>query len=251
MSGRRHGTPMQRTAITSPATSHAQAFAFAPIHGQMVEARSHTVRRRRRPLETRRAPRPGRDRDTTARTLASMFQAATTKLLCNWLPGCQTSRPGWHPLIRGQSRTPELGHVPHRLQSVRRRSCMHPRPRRRDWRRRPVLPRLPLPAQGRPRRTPDPAGHHPPTVKPLALVRWLVRLTTPPSGVVLGPFARTGPRCTPASWKACTGSASNATSPTRRCAPSACGPPPKPPCQQDHPPRTTAMEKPHEQPPYA
>jgi hypothetical protein len=63
--------------------------------------------------------------------------------------------------IRGQSRTPELGHVPHRLQSVRRRSCMHPRPRRRDWRRRPVLPRLPLPAQGRPRRTPDTARHHP------------------------------------------------------------------------------------------
>lgn len=88
------------------------------------------------------------------------------------------------------------------------------------------------------------------TVKPLALVRWLVRLTTPPSGVVLGPFARTGPRCTLASWKGCTGSASNATSPTRRCAPTACGPPPKPPRQQDHPPRTTAMEKPHERPPY-
>lgn len=32
-----------------------------------------------------------------------------------------------------------------------------------------------------------------PTVKPLALMRWLVRLVTPPGGVVLDPFAGTGP----------------------------------------------------------
>jgi hypothetical protein len=31
-----------------------------------------------------------------------------------------------------------------------------------------------------------------PTVKPLALMRWLVRLVTPPNGVVLDPFAGTG-----------------------------------------------------------
>jgi hypothetical protein len=32
-----------------------------------------------------------------------------------------------------------------------------------------------------------------PTVKPLALMRWLVRLVTPPGGLVLDPFAGTGP----------------------------------------------------------
>ena len=31
-----------------------------------------------------------------------------------------------------------------------------------------------------------------PTVKPLALMRWLVRLVTPPGGVVLEPFAGSG-----------------------------------------------------------
>jgi len=34
-------------------------------------------------------------------------------------------------------------------------------------------------------------NHHP-TVKPLALMRWLIRLITPPSGVVLDPFAGSG-----------------------------------------------------------
>ena len=33
-------------------------------------------------------------------------------------------------------------------------------------------------------------GH--PTVKPLALMRWLARLVTPPGGTVLDPFAGTG-----------------------------------------------------------
>ena len=31
-----------------------------------------------------------------------------------------------------------------------------------------------------------------PTVKPLELMRWLVRLVTPPGGLVLDPFAGTG-----------------------------------------------------------
>jgi site-specific DNA-methyltransferase (adenine-specific) len=31
-----------------------------------------------------------------------------------------------------------------------------------------------------------------PTVKPLALMRWLVRLVTPPDGLVLDPFAGSG-----------------------------------------------------------
>ena len=35
-------------------------------------------------------------------------------------------------------------------------------------------------------------GSKHPTVKPLALMRWLVRLVTPPGGVVLDPFAGSG-----------------------------------------------------------
>lgn len=38
----------------------------------------------------------------------------------------------------------------------------------------------------------DRAGSKHPTVKPLALMRWLVRLVTPPGGLVLDPFAGTG-----------------------------------------------------------
>ena len=40
-------------------------------------------------------------------------------------------------------------------------------------------------------RLPDGTAH--PTVKPLPLVRWLVRLVTPPGGLVLDPYAGTGP----------------------------------------------------------
>ena len=39
-----------------------------------------------------------------------------------------------------------------------------------------------------------PRNHHP-TVKPVALMRWLVRLVTPPGGVVLDPFAGSGTTC--------------------------------------------------------
>lgn len=38
----------------------------------------------------------------------------------------------------------------------------------------------------------DRAGSKHPTVKPVALMRWLVRLITPPGGLVLDPFAGTG-----------------------------------------------------------
>jgi site-specific DNA-methyltransferase (adenine-specific) len=37
-----------------------------------------------------------------------------------------------------------------------------------------------------------PSANHHPTVKPLALMRWLVRLVTPPGGTVLEPFAGSG-----------------------------------------------------------
>ena len=36
------------------------------------------------------------------------------------------------------------------------------------------------------------AGNGHPTVKPVALMRWLVRLVTPPNGTVLDPFAGSG-----------------------------------------------------------
>ena len=42
----------------------------------------------------------------------------------------------------------------------------------------------------RPRDENDGTAH--PTVKPLELMRWLVRLVTPPKGVVLEPFAGSG-----------------------------------------------------------
>ncbi len=38
----------------------------------------------------------------------------------------------------------------------------------------------------------DRAGSKHPTVKPVALMRWLVRMVTPPGGTVLDPFAGTG-----------------------------------------------------------
>lgn len=42
------------------------------------------------------------------------------------------------------------------------------------------------------RERPDVDGIKHPTVKPLALMRWLVRLVTPPNGIVLDPFAGSG-----------------------------------------------------------
>jgi site-specific DNA-methyltransferase (adenine-specific) len=46
-----------------------------------------------------------------------------------------------------------------------------------------------------PQQTPHvhkPEGNHHPTVKPIALMRYLCRLVTPPSGVVLDPFCGSG-----------------------------------------------------------
>lgn len=40
--------------------------------------------------------------------------------------------------------------------------------------------------------TTQPARNHHPTVKPLSLMRWLVRLVTPPGGIVLDPFLGSG-----------------------------------------------------------
>jgi site-specific DNA-methyltransferase (adenine-specific) len=38
----------------------------------------------------------------------------------------------------------------------------------------------------------SPRANHHPTVKPLALMRWLIRLVTPPNGTILDPFAGSG-----------------------------------------------------------
>jgi site-specific DNA-methyltransferase (adenine-specific) len=48
-----------------------------------------------------------------------------------------------------------------------------------------------LGGDGSPIRTPMRQNHHP-TVKPIALMRWLVRLVTPPGGLILDPFAGSG-----------------------------------------------------------
>lgn len=48
-----------------------------------------------------------------------------------------------------------------------------------------------LGGDGSPIRTPYRQNHHP-TVKPISLMRWLVRLVTPPGGIVLDPFAGSG-----------------------------------------------------------
>jgi site-specific DNA-methyltransferase (adenine-specific) len=47
------------------------------------------------------------------------------------------------------------------------------------------------PRAGAGRSAPEVRNHHP-TVKPLAVMRWLCRLVTPPGGIVLDPFAGSG-----------------------------------------------------------
>ena len=42
------------------------------------------------------------------------------------------------------------------------------------------------------RKLPDGTRHNHPTTKPLSLMRWLVRLVTPPNGIVLDPFCGSG-----------------------------------------------------------
>ena len=39
---------------------------------------------------------------------------------------------------------------------------------------------------------PGPVANHHPTVKPLALMRWLCKLVTPPNGIILDPFTGSG-----------------------------------------------------------
>jgi len=46
-----------------------------------------------------------------------------------------------------------------------------------------------------PKRVNAKSKNHHPTVKPLALMEYLVRLITPPKGLVLDPFAGTGTTC--------------------------------------------------------
>jgi hypothetical protein len=73
--------------------------------------------------------------------------------------------------------------------------------------------RRPAPANAR--RTPTTAQRHP-TVKPIELMRWLVRLVTPPAGTVLDPFTGSGTTGCAAASRASTSSASNAKPNTRR-----------------------------------
>lgn len=54
-----------------------------------------------------------------------------------------------------------------------------------------LVPGRRLAGNGTPIETPERQNFHP-TVKPVALMRWLVRLVTPPNGTVLDPFAGSG-----------------------------------------------------------
>lgn len=58
-----------------------------------------------------------------------------------------------------------------------------------DWQR--PTANLSDPRMDRKQKREIPLNHHP-TVKPIALMRWLVRLVTPPGGTVLDPFAGSG-----------------------------------------------------------
>jgi len=49
-----------------------------------------------------------------------------------------------------------------------------------------------LNGDGSPRPRPRPRANVHPTVKPLALMRWLLRLVTPPDGTILDPFLGSG-----------------------------------------------------------
>jgi len=55
-----------------------------------------------------------------------------------------------------------------------------------------------------------------PTVKPISLMRWVVRLVVPPGGVVLDPFAGSGSTGSPPCWSAASLSVSSGTTSTSR-----------------------------------
>ena len=72
-----------------------------------------------------------------------------------------------------------------------------------DWRGKPInLPDKPARTYGEYKGTPEHAtnmhtkrANNHPTVKPTELMAWLVRLVTPPGGIVLDPFAGSGSTC--------------------------------------------------------
>ena len=98
-----------------------------------------------------------------------------------------------------------------------------------------VFPLLPLRSQGPGVRAPRlPDGTAWPTVKPLDLMRWLVRLVTPPGGTVLDPFAGTGTTGQAADLEASGPSSSNATRPPWNSSRSACPRPSSPDCSPEH-----------------
>lgn len=72
--------------------------------------------------------------------------------------------------------------------SERERGCEHLTGRQQDETRKPDAPGANNPRN----RGGALRGNHHPTVKPVALMRWLVRLVTPPDGTVLDPFAGSG-----------------------------------------------------------
>ena len=65
----------------------------------------------------------------------------------------------------------------------------------------PSVPGLSLASQSIPWERPRIGGSAHPTVKPLHLMRWLVRLVTPSGGVVLDPFLGSGTTAEAAAWE--------------------------------------------------
>jgi hypothetical protein len=223
----------------------------ASIRGQTVEAGSH-AEPRRRPLETRRPRCPVTGTLPPGRWPANiMFTHAPG---CSDDGACAAGCPVAD--LRAQAGIRRSGANPVRRNSDRFRTVYS----------RFTADRVCIPVRGaeagsadrffpvfryQPKATsaerPTLPGITHPTVKPLALMCWLVRLVTHLAAWSSTPSLGPGPRCTPASWKACTASASNETSPTPRCAPAACCPLPRSSHQPNPPaPRTTATEKPHE-----
>jgi DNA methylase len=161
MSGRRHGTPMQRTAITSPATSHAQAFALAP-----------RTKPRSIPASSGRGPTSGTGASQPSGPV-ELAPPGSLKTSLRVLACRAHARGGLARALRDHDEGYLREHTAHRL------------PRR--------LPRGPAsPARRRPRRTPGTAGHHPPHRQAAGADALARPPHHPAGGVVLDLFVGTG-----------------------------------------------------------